>query len=302
MTAAHKNLFTTSVILLGMMPAKAFPAAERFSPDLDVSVARVQESNIVLDESDLIVATGDAAYNTEMIVGFDSFPSTNLSFSARYTWNETRYDDLDEFNLRTQLLHGSAGYTFGKFTIGVDAFGADAGLGKEDYLNIKQLGPRFGFGLAKKLYLQGSLTHAQRSFAQGPERNTAGPQANLRLYYLLAGTNHYFLCNYKVREEHADLDGYDSSINVFGFSWVKKSEFYGKAIDASIRISHQSQHYSHQQPPRDDQLRDLQAGLQVHLSDRVYITVSYQHLSSTSTAENLDYRQHRTEVRLGVHL
>lgn len=302
MIATHKNLIAAGTIFLGVLPFEAFPVAERFSPDLEVSVARVQESNIVLDESDLIVETGDAAYNTDMTAGFDSFPSDSLSFSARYTWNETRYDELKDFNLKTQLISGSAGYTFGKVTVGVDAFGADADLGGENYLNLMQAGPRLSLGLAKRFYVQGSLVQTERRFAQDPERNATGPQADIRLYYLLKGTNHYFWFNYKGREENADWDIYDSSINLFGLGWVKKSEFYGKAIDASMRISHESQHYSHQQPVRDDQLWDLQAGLKMHLNNRVYIKISYQHLTSTSTDKNLDYQQHRVEGRIGFHL
>lgn len=282
------------------LPCEGLAEPKRVSPELEVSVARVQESSIVLEESDTVVESADGAYSSEAIIGVDLQPNQRLSVAARYVRSETRYETFTAFDLLTQVVSGSAAYSFDKFTIGVDAFAADANLAGENYLQLQHTGPTLGLQLSRHFYLQTALTHIEKEFAENTERNTLGPQVGGRLYYLLNGTDHYFLLNYKHRKEDAESAIFDSSAHSWALSWRRKQNVFGKALDMSLRISQEEQTFSPAQ--RKDQVWELQTAVTLHLNHHIYVKLSFQHLDNGSTDDTLDYQQRRAEARIGFYL
>lgn len=284
------------------VPMLAFAGPGRFSPEAEVSVALVHENVIVLQETDLLLRAGDSAINSEVTVGFDAQLQERFDLAARYTHNETRYQRAGGFDLSTQLLNVSTGYSWEIFHIGFDVFAAAANLNQQSYLSLLQAGPSIRFAIGERVFLQSSVGYRERQLAQREEENTFGSQASLRLYYLIARTDHYVFVSHTNRKEESETGGLGSTADLWSLGWMKKNEWWGKAVDTSFKISYELQYYAMRQPTRKDRLGDFQADIKMNLSDHLYVDFSYQYIANTSSSMEFDYQQHRTELRVGVHL
>lgn len=293
--------YLTCVLCLGALSADSV-SESRFSPSFEVSSALVNETTLVLDDSDLVIETGDNAINNQVEVGFNSQPGNNFNFASHYTWSDTRYSEFSDFDMILQLFSVSGNYQFDKLSVGVDSFFANAGLNDNSYLKLLQVGPNLGFSVGKPGYVRIAFEYLEREFAQDAEKSTTGPQADLRFYYLLAKTDHFLLANYKGRSEDSPSGLFDRSVHELGLSWVKKSLLRGKRVETSLAVSLEQQTYLKHQSVRKDRLSDIEASGVFWPNEHFYVQVSYLYLLNSSTIDEFDYRQHRAELKLGIKL
>lgn len=291
-------------VLLLSLDLKA--ATKFFEPELEVSIAAVRENSLVLEDTDQINRSGDTGSNMALSLGFNSELSEDSDLSISYALNSTDYQTSDDFDLRTQIFHGHSVYRFTKINFTLRGYLATSALDDTDYLEMSSASPEIGIALSKRLYFHGHYRVATKTFHQDSFRNSESRYIGGHLYVLIDNLDHYISMLYRSRSEDALADQYDNTADEVGLTWVTRYSVINTPLKLSMSITHRDQQFTLRNSVdghrRNDRMFDASTDLTLDISEHLFLSASYRYLINRSTIDDVDYIQHRAEVRLGVRL
>lgn len=298
-----KNILRNCGVLAGLCVAteSALCAVEKFSPDLEVSGALVQESTLIKDESDLPSESGDTAYTADINAGFTAQISKKIQISTRYGLGVQDYQTQDDYDLTTQLLASSASYDFDSFSMGLGGYIADIQLDNKSYLDVKQLSSSVSFLVGRRLFVRSELAVADQTYAQNAEKDSQRNNAHVKVFFLMDKLNHYVTLYYDGEEETAHNDVYSSTAEAVGTSWSKSLQVFKRPAKLFAKVERETRSFDGIAPVRDDRLMHIITEATVDLTRHSYLRFSYQHVANDSTQAVYEFTQNRGEIAFGFH-
>ena len=269
--------------------------------EIDLSAGLFSESSLIKTGTEEATDTSDLGANIALNASAGTKLSRDLSADASIGLSDTRYSKQSEFNVMTRLLNLSATYQVpetwaGDLNLGLSVYSANARLDGKNYLDIRQVAPSISRFLTRQHYLHAEYGLGSRSFKQDAERDADTREFNVRLYWLLQGSDHYLNAHYARRKENAQSELYDFSANKLSLNWRYRTELKRYKWEFNANVTREDQHY---EEARDEHSDSLLAGATVFYTEHSYLNASYDYLNNSSNQEAFDYTQHRLELRAG---
>ena len=270
----------------------------------EVSAGVEHDSNVSVNELDSTTGADDVALRLRAEVDFEAkiAPETEVKFG--YTISDKRYDQFTNFDLQTHIFSGTLSHDFGPATAGVTARYIDASLGGDGFQSITQISPYVsGFG-AKKVFLRGAYTHAQKEFDVQTARDADVQTFDADAYFFLDGSRRYIV----VGLEHETSDANDAQ---FSYDAVgaqarlsQRFKFRNRTARAQTGVRFESRDFDGPTPsigvPRQDDRTRINAEVELPITDSVFVAAEYEYGDFSSNLPSADYSQNVFTLRIGA--
>jgi hypothetical protein len=212
-----------SAVWLFAWPAAAQPGAPETA--FNAGAGYRYDSNVNIAATD--ASTGKADSALLLNLGLDgTVPLGNaLSIWLGYDYANTAYRTYSDFDLGVHHARAGIRYKFAGFDSAVSFDQIKALVDGERFLDVRQASPSLSRMIGDRLYLRGSYTRAEKTFAGDGERNAFNDALHADAYILIDGMQQYVALGYRMDSENA-------AGNEFDYDGTAAKVAYGHALDA----------------------------------------------------------------------
>lgn len=288
-------------------PAVAQPAQEdedaaRRSWFLEASGGAEYDSVVALDELDLSNDSGDSALLLELSGGVTQPFGRQTELDLRYSYSVLDYSDFPEVDQESHILSADLKRDVGAADIGFSTFYIDSDLGNDQLLELVRFSPYVSGFFRKGWFARAAFVYSDKVNGINPGRDATASIAELDIYHFPSGKPWYVSLGYKYRDEGADAARFDYTGNTLKVRWVRRMQLAGR--DARLELSYRylDRDYSAITPSIGDERRDqrqqLQAEMELTLSERLNLELFGAYADYESNLAGVDFDQYVTGFRL----
>lgn len=271
---------------------------------LSGSVELGAEHNSNVSVSELESATGESDVAATLDAGFDaSWQATErLSVDAGYSYSGRRYDEFDAFDLDLHLLYGDLSYDFDLFSLGTNYYYADARLGGDDFLTLKQYSVYAGKLFADQWYLRGALNFADKSFNNFAARDADSEGVSLDAFWFFNQGRSTLVFGYAFDDEDARVNAFSYRANTMRVRYTNRFNVIGKDAQLQLGVRVQDRDYRGITPEinarRDDRQYTTEARVEVSLNSYLSVSTQFERAAFRSNLASADYTENRVSASL----
>lgn len=273
------------------------------SLQFEASAGYSHDSNVTAESIDLSSNQSDDAATFRARLGFRLDLADRTPLSVRYSFEQTSYADLSEFDLQTHLVSAQLAHRFNAIETGVAYRYASSSLGGAAFLVMQQVEPFISYRTGDVL-LRASYTYKDKSFDGRPNRDARVDAAGIDAYYFFHGADSYLLLSYDYESEDAQVDYIDREVEGLKARIAWRLPLGARDGKFSLGARYERRDYDGLYPllgaPREDERTRLDVQLEFPLSDHVFLATEYEHTNSSSNVAAADYGEQVASLRIGV--
>jgi opacity protein-like surface antigen len=275
---------------------------DTFSISGSVSGGVEYNSNVSIAELESATGESDTAAIAEAALDLNWRPAERLSIDTGYSYSGSRYRDIDAFDLDLHLLYADVSYEFDSFSLGSNYYYADANLGGDDFLTLKQSSLYAGKLFSDQLYLRGALNFADKSFDNFPERNADSEGVSMDLFWFFNEGRSTLVLGYAHDDEDARDRAFSYTGNTLRLRYSNRFSVNGRNAEFQLGVRAQDRDYRGINPEigvrRDDRQYLGDARLEVSLTSYLAIAAKLERADFRSNLASADYAENRASVSL----
>jgi hypothetical protein len=287
--------------LWGLTAAQETPKPRPISLELRTGVE--YDSNVAALEIDASSGQGDVAALLGAHLGLESDPGRRLKLNAAYDFSQSVHREFEAFDLRIHMGSAGLGYDFGPVTAGMTYQLAQAALGGEEYLVLKQASPYLSRLLGKRLYFRLGWIRSDKEFTTAPERNGIAQGPNLDTFVFLNGVKRYLTLGYERTDEDAADDTLDySGVKIKG-QITHRIRWSSREMTLRAGLRHESRSYRQAgllEPRREDARDRLDAEAEWPVWGHALLRARYEYASNRSNLASVNFDEHVASITLGL--
>jgi hypothetical protein len=277
-------------------------SGEQLSLSGSVELGAEHNSNVSITE--LESATGEADTAAILDAGFDaSWQATDrLTVDAGYSYSGRRYEEFEDFDLDLHLLYTDLSYDFDLFSVGTNYYFADAQLGGDDFLTLKQYSVYAGKLLADQWYLRGALNFSDKSFNNFAQRDADSEGLSLDAFWFFNQGRSTLVFGYAFDNEDARVNAFSYQANTMRIRFTNRFNVIGKDAQLQLGVRVQDRDYRGITPEinarRDDRQYTTEARFEVSLNKYLSVATQFERGAFRSNLASADYTENRVSASL----
>jgi hypothetical protein len=228
-----------------------------------------------------------------------------------YDFSQSLYDQLDDFDLRSQNVIASVDREVGGIDFGLNYLYGRTSLGRVDFLSLHSLTPTAGITVSDHWYTSVRYSAISKDFrrtADGP-RDGWNNAVALDNFVFFGKDGSYVSSGYKIENENTDGPQFDY---LGHFVWARLK--FAVPTERLSRLKPIAEtgalyfirHYDNVTPSigekRNDKRMEFNATLTVAIAHPAFCSVSYQYVNAISNLPTVDYNDQVVTFRLGFKL
>jgi hypothetical protein len=221
-----------------------------------------------------------------------------------YHFSETLHDDFDEFDVRIHRGSSTLRYDLGRTDVGATLQYALAELDGNEFLTLAQASPYVSQLVGKRLFLRFAYARTDKDFAGNPARNALADGLSADAYVFLNGLTTYLAFGFRYDDE----DAIDAQFDYAGHKWNAQlsQRFAAGARELTFKthLRYEARDYRNVTPSigvaRDDSRYQVEALLEVPMTERVTATVGYKHADNRSNLASVDFAENVWSAAFGA--
>lgn len=289
------------LVLSGLAAAQETPERSLFSFELRTGVE--YDSNVAALEIDASSGEADLAALLGAHLGLESDPGRRLKLDAAYDFSQSMHQEFEAFDLRIHMGSAGVGYDFGPVTAGMAYQLADAALGGEEYLVLKQASPYLSRLFGKRLYFRLGWIRTDQEFTTAPARDGVAQGPNLDTFLFLDGVKRYLTFGYERTDEDAADDTFDYSGVKLKGQITHRLHWGSREMTLKAGLRHESRSYRQAgllEPRREDARDRLDTEAEWPLFRHALLHARYEYASNRSNLASVNFDEHVASVTLGL--
>lgn len=277
-------------------------SSEPFSISGSLEAGTEYNSNVSVSELESASGESDMAATIDAALDMNWKPSERLSVDAGYSLTSRQYDDFDAFDLDMHLLYGDVSYDFDQFTLGANYYFADAELGGDDFLTLKQQSLYAGKLLNDRLYLRGAFNFADKDFDNFSARNADSEGVSVDAFWFFNQGQSTVVVGYAFDNEDTRSPAFAYDADSLRARFTHRFAWNGRESNLQLGGRAQFRDYKGITPaigrPRDDRQFVVDARIEVKLMPWLSVFGNVERGDYSSKLASADY----TENRIGAGL
>lgn len=272
--------------------------------DLNVELGAEYNDNVTIDSIDSTSRQGDSLLRISGSIGARAFEKGHTSLSGRYSFFQSRYQDLSAFNLQIHGLSARLKSKVGKVNVGGSYRYDHIRLDGEAFLDVHSVGPDIGFLVAKKTYLTASYQFRTQTFSDPlrAERNANRHSGDTKLYFLL-GDGRNITAGYRISRQTAGIDSLSYWGHTFDAGYKHPFKVGSKEATFRLRYRFRQKDYSGVDAAIGDERRDkrhtARLGFEIPLTKGLEFGAEYKYVVSHSNVPAADYTGNSIRASMG---
>ncbi|MBT8449556.1 MAG: DUF560 domain-containing protein [Gammaproteobacteria bacterium] len=251
-TVLKLTLQLLSIILFCMPLDATYGQAEY---DVSASLELGSNSNVSVDEIDLVSPTGDTYSILGMSADMNLEIQEGSEVSARYSYSSKSYADFSQFDQDTHLFSLGYGQKWHNVDYDIAVRHANTQLDGQDFLSFTQISPSFATFLSKRHFIRGSYTNIDKTLNARPQRDATADQFSLNYYYFQNGLNSYWIAGIKTRQETAADPVFDYNGTTYRLSYKFRRELVSLPLKFTLDYRYRNRGYEELLNPEIDAFR-----------------------------------------------
>lgn len=288
-------------ILVAFAAGEACADAGDIEGSIEVGVE--YDDNITIDSIDTTSRVGDSALRLSGTLGVELFEKGNTSLTTRYSFFQSKYQDLSDFNLQIHGLSARLKGKAGKMNLGANYRYDHIRLAGNEFMNVHTFGPDIGLLVAKKTYLTAGYEFRHQTFADPTrtERNADRHSLDGKLYFLL-GKGRNITAGYKVSRQKANIDSLSYWGHTFDAGLKLPVQLMKKDTVFRLRYRYRQKDYSAVDTfigdKRQDKRHTARAILEQPITDALELRLEYKYVSSISNLDTVDFNSNTVRASI----
>jgi hypothetical protein len=299
------SMKATGFAMCVAIPAVAAVAQEEDNPFTFNAEAGVRyDDNVTIDQSDNNSRRGDTSFLFKARLGADLYDKNKKNIRVRYSFSQSLYDDLGDFDLQIHGLTARAKTRIGKVNTAFDYRFNHITLGGQDFLQIHNFRPNIGWTVARKTYLTLAYEYRDLNFKDPllQERDASRQSAAAKVYYLYKkGGN--VTAGYKVSHHDATTEALSYWAHTADAGLKAPVRFGETEATFRLRYQYRQRDYSGVNATigaeRADRRHTLRTSLMVPFGEGFSAELEYKYVKSNSNQTTIDYSSNVVTFMLG---
>ncbi|MEX2333760.1 MAG: surface lipoprotein assembly modifier [Pseudohongiella sp.] len=295
----------TALLLLATSIGSGIAAAqtdEAFTLSGSLEAGAEYNSNVSVSELESATGESDTAGNLDAGIDANWQASDRLSVDAGYSYSAQRYQDFNAFDLDLHLLYGDVSYEFDQFSIGSNYYLADAQLGGDDFLTLKQYSFYAGKLFADQWFLRGALNFADKSFDDFAQRNADTEGLSLDAFWFFNQGRSTLVFGFSHDDEQTQDPAFSYDADTLRLRYTNRFSLLGNDTEFRLGTRFQDRNYQAATPGlgarRNDRQHVTDARLEMSLTDYLAVATQIERGDYQSNLSSADYTENRASVSL----
>lgn len=252
--------------------------------------------------SELESATGQSDTSGKLDAGIDGNwqASERLSVNSGYSYSGQRYQDFDAFDLDLHLLYADISYELDAFSLGSNYYHADAKLGGDNFLALKQYSFYAGKLFAEQWFLRGALNFADKSFDDFAQRDADTEGLSLDAFWFFNQGRSSIVFGYAFDDEQARAAAFSYEADTVRLRYSHRFNLIGNETEIRLSTRLQDRSYKAVTPglgaPRDDSQHITDARLEMSLMPSLAVAFELERGDYQSNLGSADYTENLASV------
>lgn len=261
-------------------------------------------SNVSVSELESASGESDMAGAVDAALDMNWKPAERVSVDAGYSFTSRQYDDFDAFDLDMHLLYGDVSYELDLFTVGANYYFADAELGGDDFLTLKQSSLYAGKLFDERWYLRGALNFSDKDFDGFGARDADTEGLSLDAFWFFNQGMSTLVFGYAYDDEDTRSLAFAYEADTLRTRFTHRFAWNGRESNLQLGGRAQFRDYKGITPglgaPRDDKQYVLDARIEVELLPWLAVTGQVERGDYRSRLASADYTENRVGAGLKV--
>ena len=261
----------------------------------DLGTGLEYDSNVAVLELDTATNAGDVVAQLDFGAGYDRRSDGPFDVAAGYHFSETLHDEFDEFDVRIHRGSGTLRYDLGRTDIGTTLQYADAELDGNEFLTLAQPSPYVSQLIGKRLFLRFAYAYSDKEFADDPGRDATADGWSADAYVFLNGLTTYLVFGYRRDAEDAVDAEFDYAGTKLNAQLTRRFMAGARELTFKTQLRYEERDYDFATPsigaPRRDDRYQLEAWLELPMTERVLATLGYKHADNRSNLASVDFSE-----------
>jgi hypothetical protein len=261
-------------------------------------------SNVSVSELESASGESDMAGALDAALDMNWKPAERVTVDAGYSFTSRQYDDFDAFDLDMHLLYGDVSYELDLFTVGANYYFADAQLGGDDFLTLKQRSLYAGKLFDERWYLRAALNFSDKDFDGFGARDASNEGLSLDAFWFFNQGMSTLVAGYAYEDEDTRADQFAYKADTLRTRFTHRFLWNGR--ESSLQLGGRAQFRDYQgiTPDigiaRDDKQYVLDASVEVNLMPWLAVTGKVERGDYRSRLASADYTENRIKAGLKV--
>jgi hypothetical protein len=302
---AHKRSIT--LLLAAAFSGAAMPGAfaqeqAGFSVSGSLEAGVEYNSNVSVEELDSAIGASDNAAVIDGSVELSWKPVQKLTVDGGYSYSSRSYREFDQFDLDMHLMYADVSYDFEPLTLGTNYYLADAQLGGDDFLTLKQYSIYAGKLVSDRWFLRGALNFSDKSFDFFSERDSEGEGVGLDTFYFFNEGRSTLVMGVSIDEEVAAANQYSYDARTLRLRYTNRFSLLQKDARIQLGVRAQDRDYLGIDPAigtrRDDRQLLAEARFELKMNSWLELVTQLERGSYSSNLPSADYNENRAMLGL----
>ncbi len=286
--------------LAGQEPDVADSGGEDRIVSFTVGSGIEYDSNVAVLDLDTTSNAGDRALLLDFGVGYDKPDSGRFDAQVGYDFSESLHDDVEIFDVRTHRGSATVSYDLDRVDLGASFQYAYAELDGNEFLTLKQVSPYVSKLIGQRLFLRFAYAHSDKEFVANPGRAATAGALSADTYVFLNGLTTYLVLGYRYDDEDALQEEFDYSGNRFRIQLTRRLTAGSRELTLRTSVRAETRDYHRPTPsigqPRRDDRYQLEASLDVPMTEHVTAQIRYTHADNRSNLPSVDFDENVLSV------
>ncbi len=246
----------------------------------ELSAGLQHSSRLSVDELDVVADNGDLATLLGFELGYEFGITKKTEFDISYSFSQTIYEELDQFNLRTHFGVADLSQDFGKIDVGLSFRYLDAGLDGSGFMEYRQAAPYLTALLGKRVFVRAEYGHAEKRFDTDSVRDADVDSFGSDWFLFLGSPRTYVLLGYRLDQHDAISTEHVYDQDNLKLHFIKRFNVFGNSAKFNIGYRYETRDYQFVTQSiggtRKDERRKLRASLELPLTGRLGTEIRYE--------------------------
>ncbi|MEQ8956274.1 MAG: surface lipoprotein assembly modifier [Pseudomonadales bacterium] len=289
-------LITTCTLCLPSFAQETQPLEVSGSVELGLEY----NNNLNIPELESASGRSDIAAVIGGDIGLDWTPEENWNVDTGYSYSGSRYKDIGSYDIDLHMLNADISRDIGELSLGGNVYYADASLGGDGFLSLKQYSLYAGQLFAGKYYLRGALNRNEKSFETLDSRDADNQGFSLDGFWFFNEGQTSLMLGFTAADEDAQANQFDYDSRGWRVRFSHRFLFAGVNSRLQLGYRREQRDYSSITPAidtfRDDTRTKLEAQWNLSFTENIDLIGKIERGDYRSNLESADYNENRVTL------
>ncbi len=273
---------------------------ETFSVSGAIALGAEHNNNLSITELETASGQSDVAATLDANIDLSWRPSSRLSLDTGYSYTASRYQDVTAFDLDMHLLYADISYAFDWLTLGANHYYADADLGGDSFLTLKQSSLYAGKLIGEQWFLRGALNFVRKDFDTFTERDADTDGFGLDGFWFFNEGRSNLSLGYAFEDEQTRGASFVYKADTVRLRFSHRFNLWGKEARFQTGYRWHDRRYPNITPsigvPRDDTHKVADARLEVTVWKSLAVLARWENGNYRSNLPSADFSDNRLSL------